>query len=163
MNPSSELPSTPMSALRLMPNKAKEVATFAHGIIKAVQNGDANPLEVLAMLRSLELLSEEVREEIQDNILTAAEKYSEKKFEAFGAIMERCEVYTKYDYTTSKDVEWERLDAEIKALEARKKERENFLRSLKEPLTYLDKESGALEEIRPPFKRSKTGVKVFLK
>lgn len=157
-----ELPSTAMGTLRLLPNKASEVARFSKGIIEAVKCGDVNPLEVLVMLRSLEAVSELVREEIGDNILTAAEKYPEKKFEAFGAILERSEVYTRYEYDTSKDVEWEQLDSEFKSIERKRKDREDFLRALKNPMTVVSPETGEVYEIRPPFKKSKTGVKVYL-
>lgn len=158
----NQLPESAMGCLRLMPNKASEVAKFSKQIIEAVKNGDANPLEVLVMLRSLEAVSELVREEIGDNILTAAEKYPEKKFEAFGAIIERSEVYTRYEYDTSKDVEWEQLDSEFKSIERKRKDREAFLRALKDPMTVVSPETGEIYEIKPPFKKSKSGVKVYL-
>jgi hypothetical protein len=36
----NELPSTAMGALRLMPNKTTEIATFVKQIISAVKSGD---------------------------------------------------------------------------------------------------------------------------
>lgn len=156
------MPDTPMSALRVMPSTAQQVAKFSKGIIESVKSGDANALEVLVMLRALELVSELVRDEIGANVLTAAEKYHEKKFEAFGAIIERCENGTKYSYETSKDVEWEQLDSEFKNIERRRKEREEFLRTLREPMTVVNQETGEVYEIRPPLKKSKSGVRVYL-
>lgn len=157
-----QLPTSAMGVMRMMPSKASEVAQFSKQIIESVRQGDANPLEVLVMLRALEAVSELVREEIGENILTAAEKYPEKKFEAFGAIMERSEVYTRYDYEASKDVEWEQLDSEFKTIERKKKDREAFLRALKDPMTVVSPETGEVYQIRPPFKKSKSGVKVYL-
>lgn len=158
----SELPSSAMGVMRLMPSKAKEVAQFSKQLVESVKQGDANPLELLVMLRALEAVSELVREEIGENILTAADKYSEKKFEAFGAILERAEVYTRYEYETSKDVEWEQLDTEFKTIERKRKDREAFLRALKDPMTVVSPETGEVYQIRPPFKKSKSGVKVYL-
>jgi hypothetical protein len=155
-------PHNAMSALRLMPSKASEVATFSVQIIKAVQNGDANPLEVLVMLRALEAVSETVRDEISDNVLTEAEKHTEKKFNAFGAIVERTEVGTKYAYDTSSDVEWEQLNSEFESLKRRKSERETFLKALKEPMTVVNPDTGEVYTIKPPFKTSKSGVRVYL-
>jgi hypothetical protein len=152
-----------VGVLRLMPSKAKEVALFSKQIIESVKSGDANALEVLIMLRSLELVSELVRDEIQDNILTAAEKYPEKKFEAFGAIVSREEVGVKYSYETSKDIEWERWDVVARHADQQRKDREAFLRALKEPMTAVNEETGEVYRIMPPFKRSKEGVKVWLK
>lgn len=159
----SDLPTSAMGALRLMPSKVDEVAKFAHQIITSVRNGDANPLEVLVMLRALELLSKEVIEQIEENILTAAEKYSEKKFEVFGAFVERAENGTKYNYLQSGDVEYERLHAEAATANRKLKEREEFLKALKEPLTALNEETGEVYKINPPMKTSKSGVRVYLK
>ena len=148
--------------LRLMPSRDVEVARFSKGIIEAVKQGQANPLEVLVMLRSLEAVSELVREEIEENIVTEANKYSEKTIEAYGARIEKSEVGTKYKYETSGDIEWEQVNSEFKSIERKRKEREEFLRALKEPMTAVNRETGEVYEIRPPFKTSKAGVRVYL-
>lgn len=158
-----ELPDNPMSALRLMPNRVKEIAIFAKGIIESVRNGDANPLEVLVMLRSLELLSKEVIEQIEDNIVTAAEKYPGKDFEIYGARIEKAELGVKYHYDRTGDIEYERLKADAETANRRLKEREEFLRALKDPLITVNKETGEIYEILPPFKKSKSGVRVYIK
>jgi hypothetical protein len=157
-----QVPDSPMSMLRLMPNKTTEIASFVKQIISAVKSGDANPLEVLVMLRSLELVSELVREEIEENVLTEAEKHSENKFNAYGAIVERCEVGVKYDYSSSGFTEWEQWDVVVRNATETRKEKEAFLRALKEPITTLNENTGEVETIRPPHKTSKSGVRVYL-
>lgn len=158
-----EAPDNALSALRLMPSKGSEIANFSFQLIKAVKEGQANPLEVLIMLRSLEAVSELVRDEIEQNVLTEAEKHSEKKFEAYGAIVERAEVGTKYNYASSCDQEWERLNSEFEGIKRRKTEREEFLKTLREPIALLVEETGEVTTIKPPLKTSKSGVKVYLK
>lgn len=157
------LPDNPLSMLRLMPSRDVEVARFSKGIIEAVKTGNANPLEVLVMLRSLEAVSELVREEIEDNIVTEAGKYSEKTIEAYGARIEKSEVGTKYNYETSGDIEWERLNTDFETAKQRKTDRETFLKALPEPITAVNPDTGEVYEIRPPFKTSKAGVRVYLK
>lgn len=159
----SQLPDNAMSALRLMPAKASEVAQFSMQIVKAVQQGYANPLEVLVMLRSLEAVSELVREEIEEEINHEADRYSEKTFDAFGAKIEKAELGTKYSYETSKDIEWERLKTDFETAKRRLAERETFLKALKEPLTVVDESTGEVTKIMPPLKKSKSGVKIYLK
>jgi hypothetical protein len=159
----NEMPSSPMSALRLMPSKLSEVAKFVRGIVDSVKNGEANPLEVLVMLKSFNLASEEIIEQIQDNISNEADKYSEKKFNAYGAIVEKADVGVKYKYETAKDPEWERLDTDAKTAKIRLSERETFLKALKEPMTLVNKDTGEVYDIRPPFKTGKPGVKVYIK
>ena len=156
-----ELPSTAMGVMRQLPSTAAQVAKFAHQLIKAVKSGDANALEVQIMLRAVQAMAKEVIEEIEDNVTTAAEKYSERKFNAFGAIVEKAD-FGKYNYASSCDPEWEQLDAEFKTIERKRKEREEFLRALKEPMTAVNRETGEVYEIRPPFKNSKEGVKIYL-
>jgi hypothetical protein len=157
------LPTSALGVMRMMPSKAKEVAQFSKQIIESVKQGDANPLEVLVMLRSLEAVSELVREEIGDEILTAAEKNSEKKFEAFGAFIEKTELGTKYDYGTSKDTVYERLQADANTAKSRLDERTAFLRGLKSEMTIVDELTGEVVTLRPPQKKSKSGVKVYLR
>lgn len=159
----NELPTNAISMLELMPSQAKEVSSFSYQIIKAVKNGEADPLKVLVMLKSLEAVYELVRDEISEEILKEAEKYPEKVIERYGARIEKSEVGTNYLYRQSGDQEWERLDAELETLKRRKSEREKFLRSLDKPLTVINPETGEVETISPPIKRSKSGVKVSLK
>lgn len=158
----NELPDNPLSALTLMPSTAGEIARFSKGIIEAVREGRANPIKVLVMLRALEAVSETVREEIEENIGREADNYSEKKFEAFGALVVKEDVGVKYRYETSKDSEWERLNTDFETIKRQKSERETFLKALKTPMTVVDQD-GVVTEIRPPFKTGKPGLKVFIK
>lgn len=159
---STDLPNSAMGVMRLMPSKTDEVARFSRQLINSVRNGESNPLELLVMLRALEAVSELVREEIEENVLREADKYSERVIEQYGARIEKREVGTKYNYAFSKDTEWEQLDSHVKNLELQRKQREAFLRALNEPMTVVDKETGEVHEIRPPQKTSKSGIAVYL-
>ena len=154
---------TAMSALRLMPSKASEVASFSKKIIESVKSGDANPLEVLVMLRALEAVSELVREEIEDNIVREADKHAEKKFEAFGAIVEKCELGTKYNFLVCKDPTFERLEVDFNTAKEKLDERKEFLKTIRSPTPVGDTDTGELTTIHPPLKTSKSGVRVYLK
>lgn len=146
-----------------MPSTAAEVARFSTQVIRSVKNGEVNPLKILVLLRSLEAVSELVREEIGEEILTEAEKHSEKKFEVFGALVEKSELGTKYNYAKSGDVEWRRLDDDAKKAKGNLTLREEFLRTLREPLTLVNEDTGEVYKVSPPQKTSKSGVKVYLK
>lgn len=159
----TDLPSSAAGMLELMPSKASEVAQFSKQIIQAVRNGELNPLKVLVSLRSLEAISELVREEIGENITREADKYSEKKFDAYGAMVEKAEVGTKYLYETSKDTVYERLHTDFETAKARLDERTAFLKALKQPMITVDELTGEVVTITPPLKKGKPGVKVYLK
>lgn len=158
----NETPDTPISALSLMPSTAAEVGRFSKGLIDSVRNGETNPLKLLIMLRALEAVSETVREEIEEEILTEAEKHAEKKFDVFGATVERTEVGTKYHYLKTGDIEYEQLYTETESLKKRLKEREEFLKALKSPLQLVNEDTGETYQVHPPHKTSKSGVKVYL-
>lgn len=158
MNP--EIPSTAIGTLRLMPTNTQQIARFSKLLIEDVQNGNLNPLELLVMLRALERVSETVIDAIQSNIDQAKDKYNERSFDVLGATVEKSEVAVRYKYETAKDVEWERRKAAVDAAMGLLKEREEFLRTLREPMTAVDTDSGEVFTISPPLKTSKSGVKV---
>lgn len=158
-----EAPENAMSALRLMPSKKSEVANFAHQIIKSVQGGEANPLEVAVLLKSLEAVCELVRDEIEPNIIAEAEKYGEKVIERYGAKIERAEVGSKYNYSASGDTIYERLQTDLNTAKSRLDERIAILKALKQPMTVVDEMTGEVVTINPPPKTSKSGIKITLK
>jgi hypothetical protein len=159
----NDLPETAIGTLRLMPAKTDEIVRFSRQLVQSVKDGNTNPLELLVMLRSLEAVSEMVREDIEENILKEADKYSEKVIEQYGARIEKKDVGVKYAYASSQDVQWEQLDSQIAGLSLRKRQREEFLRALKEPMTVVDEETGEVTKIHPPYRTSKQGVAVYLK
>lgn len=156
----NNLPESAYGTLKLMPTNTQQIARFSKLLIEDVQNGNVNPLELLVMLRALERISETVLDSIQSNIDQAKDKYSEKHFDILGATVEKSEIAVRYKYETAKDVEWERRKAAVDAAMGLLKEREEFLRTLKEPLTAVDTDSGEVFTISPPLKTSKSGVKV---
>src|SRR5688572_18964719 len=150
----TDLPNSPAGVLRMMPTTAAQIGQFSKSLIENVQNGNLNPIEILVMLRALEAVSETVRDSIKSNIESAADKYSEKSFEVFGARIEKGDVGVKYLYETSGDWQWESFKTQEQTAANLRKDREAFLRSLKEPITIVDEESGEISTIKPPLKRS---------
>lgn len=159
----NELPGSAMGVLKIMPSTASEVARFSKQLVESVKSGNSDPLELIVQLHALTKVYELVREEIEDNINKAADKYSEKRFAINGAFVEKAELGTKYRYETSKDIEWERLNTDFETAKARKSEREDFLKTLREPMTLVNQETGEVYTVKPPLKTSKTGVKFYLK
>lgn len=158
----NELPETAIGTLSLMPSTATEVAKFSKLLIQGVKSGEINPLQLVVQLHALTKVYEEVREEIEENVLKEAEKYPEKVIERFGARISKEEVGTRYNYLKTGDVEYEQLHTDAQTANRKLKEREEFLKSLKEPIQLLDERTGELYQIHPPFKTSKSGFKIYL-
>lgn len=154
---------TALSYLTVLPSTTDEIKRFSNQIIGQVKSGEENPLKLLVLLRSLEATAETIRKGIETEIMTEVGKYAEKAFEAFGARVERAEVGVVYDYAATGDRSWFKFKTEEETASENRKIREAVLRNIREPFTVLDEETGEVYEIRPPLKKSKSGVKVFLK
>lgn len=155
-------PTTATGVLRILPSTLGEVARFCKAVVQSVMNGEANPLEVHVMLKTFEKASEAIQDEIRSNVMTEMDKYSEKSIQAFGARVDKAETGVRYRYETSGDSEWEIRKTLLEQAAASLKERELFLRTLKEPMTVLNEETGEVTQIRPPQKISTSGLKVTL-
>jgi hypothetical protein len=80
----------------------------------------------------------------------------------FGAVIDSVETGVKYDYQSTNCPEWERFDEMVKHYSELKKQRETFLKSLKEPLNIIT-DDGEIVTINPPIKSSTTALKITLK
>ena len=73
-----------------------------------------------------------------------------------GATFDVKEAGIKYDFSKCEDVIWNDIDKKMQMLTERKKEREAFLKSLKERFTYVDESTGEIITLYPPQKKSTT-------
>lgn len=153
------LPSSAFGVVRLFPDTKQGIEMFSTQLIRAVENGEVDALQLKAYFKAMEKVIEKVDKSTRDSQMTQAEKYGEKKFRAHGMQIEIAEVGTKYDYESCGDIEWERWDSSVKSAEESRKNRETFLKTLKEPMTLVNEETGEVYKVRPPVKRSTTGLK----
>lgn len=154
---------TALSTIRLLPFSKQQVILFSSQIKDSLINGDVEPLELAVYFKSIEKTIEEVKETLSSMALSEAEKYGKGKFEFKGAEIQVKELGTKYDYSQTGDTEWERLTSEKNAIDARIKDREAMLKSLTGSLTIVNEDTGEMETIYPPIKKSTTGISISLK
>lgn len=159
----NQLPETAFGTLRLFATTQTQIDVFSDQLIQAVKEGEANPLEVYTFIKAFEKMADRVQKEIKENLLTEADKYPEKTFELMGNKFEKAEVGTKYDYTVCNDPVYNgRLQIFNKASE-QVKEREAFLKALKQPITIVDEGTGEIVTISPPLKTSQSGIKLTIR
>ena len=132
-------------------------------IIKAVDDGDVNPLEARIRLKAIEEVVKTASSSIARYVRDEAEKHGTRSFEYMGAKVELAETGVDYNYDVCGDPEWEALQSNMKQLKADIKAREEFLKSLKKPLTVANDETGEIITINPPVKTSTSGVKITIK
>lgn len=156
-------PESPRELLTMMASTQTQIDVFSDGVIESVQRGEINPLTVLIQLKAMEKAAERILKEIKPNLLKEADLYPEKEFEFQGNKITKAEHGTKYDYSKCNDTDWELYDSQIKSLTTYKKEREDFLKTLKGPIDVLDKNTGEVVTLRPPTKTSTSGLNVSIK
>lgn len=87
-------------------------------IIEAVRNGEVNPLEVQMRVKILENAVKEIKDGINEEVLSEAEKYGSKYFEYKGGKFSVSERKT-YDFTSIN--EWNEINSQINDLKAKQK------------------------------------------
>ena len=156
-------PSSPTSLLNLLASTSTQIDFFSDSIIQEVKEGNASALKVIVQLKAMELSSKRILKEIKDNVLTECDKYPGDKFEFLGNQLTKGDVHTEYDYSKCGDTEWERKNVDAETAIERLKERETFLKSLKEPIVMADTLTGEMVTVSPPIKRTTPGVKISIR
>lgn len=135
--------------------------------IQSVKNNileeNIDPLKVSLQLRMMEDLVKALRgdSEISELIENEFNKHSEKELELHGATFTKREVGVKYDFTNCGDSAWHQINGELGRHKQSLKDRETFLKTIKEGMDIPDPETG--EILSPPGKTSTTKIVVNLK
>lgn len=159
----NDLPTHATGVMNLFSTSRTGIDVFSDQIIQAVKEGEINPLQVRIWIKTMEEIIERVKKETSENQLREAEKWSEQKFQYLGATIEKADVKTEYDYSVCGDIDYELFEVALNTAKESLEDRKKFLRSLKEPLDILDKDSGEVRTVRPPLKKSTAGLKVSIK
>lgn len=156
-------PQSPRDLLTLMASTSTQIDVFSDGVIQSVKEGEINPLTVLIQLKAMEQATERILKEIKDNLLTEAGKYPEREFEYLGNKITKAEHGTKYDYSNCNDPVYKRLSDVATQANKQLKERETFLKAVKQPFNFLDESTGEVFVITPPTKKSTSGLNVSIR
>ena len=150
------------SLLNLNPTTKQEAESFAYKLTLAVQEGQVNPLEVHVKLNAMKSAIETAQKNVREFVMKEVDKYPEKTIDAYTAKIEKTEVGVKYDFLSCNDIVWMQLMEELNELQAKVKERETFLKTLKAPMNVVAND-GECYTINPPVKSSQSFIKVTLK
>lgn len=157
------LPTSPMGVLSMMANTQTSIDYFSDSVIALVKNGEENAIKVLVQMKAMERATERITKEIKDNCMREADLYPGTSFEYLGNTIQKVDVRTEYDFTACEDPEWNRLENTIKSLKVLQKQRESFLRGSGEPFAILNEETGEVNKVYPPIKKSTQGLKVNIR
>lgn len=141
----------------------KDIENAKDNIIKELNDGTINPIQLAISFKAVEKLNESIKKELNDRCIDEALRHSNKTFNAYGSTIEYSEnIGVRYDFSQCGHTEWEILDQEIAELTKRKKNIEKFLLSLPSSTTIVCEMTGEIDTIYPPQKKSSSGIKITL-
>ena len=125
-------------------------------LLNDIDEGHMHPLQVAAQFKFVEDVISNVKEELRQRVIAEQDKYGKQAMTYHGATFEIKEAGIKYDYSQCQDEIWDDLKKQIDALNEQIKEREAFLKTLKERFTYIDESTGEIVTLYPPQRKSTT-------
>jgi len=125
-------------------------------LLNDIDEGHMHPLQVAAQFKFVEEVITNVKEELRQRVIAEQDKYGKERMTFHGATFDIKEAGIKYDFSQCQDDIWNDIDKQIQALTEQRKEREAFLKTIKERFTYIDESTGEIVTINPPQKKSTT-------
>jgi hypothetical protein len=153
---------TAISTLSQLPETKQQIETFAYSLEQGLNNGQIIASDLLRFQKAMEKVFEKIKPTLIENALNEISQY-EKNSVIKGSEFSIVEAGVKYDYSECNDIEYNTLTTQIEAIKSTLKDRETFLKAIKEPLQMIDENSGEVYTIYPPKKTSTTTLKVTFK
>lgn len=153
---------TAISTLSQLPETKKQIEVFANQLEQGLVKGQIVASDLLRFQKAMEKVFEKIKPTLIENALNEISQY-EKNSVIKGSEFSIVEAGVKYDYSDCNDLEYNTLSIQLEALKSTLKDRETFLKSIKEPLQLIDETSGECYTIYPPKKTSTTTLKVTFK
>lgn len=111
---------------------------LAQRVVQDVKDGIIDPLEAFIYANK----GQEVFDAIVTNVrpIIAGKQIQKGGIKLYDAEIIEKKNPDKYDYSVCSDAEWDKLNAQLTDIKAKMKERETFLKTLKEPMSTMDGE-----------------------
>lgn len=154
-----------MDNLILMPNDLR-VSEVAEQAILQVANGEIDPVVAISNLAKMKLAIDKVEKDarFRDAVMVEVEKYGARHIDVGDIHIEMADVGVRYDFSGCNDPQYSRLSSYAMMAGEELKEREKFLKNLPAGgIMELDEETGEVNKITPPVKKSKSWIKITVK
>jgi hypothetical protein len=143
------------------PHTGDQILEFQNEILDSVTNGFEDPLFLLIKLKAFAKAMDGAIDSIQEYALSEAQKHG-KSFAIYGAKVEIKEMGTKWYFDKTGDPIIARIANQKDQISKEEKDRQSFLKTLKEKVSFLDEESGEVFTVYPARKESKTGIAISI-
>lgn len=153
---------TAISTLSQLPETKKQIEVFASQLEQGLVNGQIVASDLLRFQKAMEKVFEKIKPTLIENALEEISQY-EKNSVIKGSEFSIVEAGVKYDFSDCNDMEHASLCVALDTAKEALKQRESFLKTLKEPMQMIDENSGEVYTVYPPKKTSTTTLKVTFK
>lgn len=136
-------------------NKA-DIESTASDLERRVKDGELDELEVLIVAKKLAELAKAIDEKIRPIADDKVKLGKGEKYTKFDVELSRSWTGVKYYFDKCGDNEWNQASS-------RKKEREDFLKSLSKTTIIVDEDTGEAITLHPPIKTGKESLQLKLK
>ena len=153
--------SSASSYINLIAGDKSTLESFISHLLQEVEGGSVDNLELYAKLSGLIKGLEEVKKFTLGFALDDIEKHG-GKFEGYGYKLAKKEAGARYDFSNCNHPDWIKYNEVIEGYEKAKRSIEHTLKTIKDPMTIVDEESGDIITINPPIKKSTTTIEVKL-
>ena len=131
------------------------ISQHADQLLELIDNGHTDAISIAIQAKYLTEVLEATKERIRELVCDELHKYAKgEQCVKHGASFALKEAGVSYDYSGCGDLQWSDLDSQIKVLTEQRKEREKFLRGIKDSLTIVDESTGEIATLHAPIKRS---------
>jgi len=140
-------------------DNAKEIGkAIVESICNDVAEGNVDPLKQLIVLKALDNAIDEIKQNIMYAGIEEVRKYG-KEVSMNGYKISIVSAGVSYDFSNCNHPVYNELTEKMKALKEEMKDIEKLLKSLKQPMDMLDKETGEVYTIYPPVMKSTETLK----
>jgi hypothetical protein len=137
------------------------IETHANKIIDAIVNGEIDPLKLAVQIKYFEDVIDKIKDTLKSEVITELNKYSRNEaITKFSSEFKVKEYGTKYDYSNCNDDNWNNCNELIAHTSKLKKDREAFLKTIKESITTVDPQTGEVKTLFAPIKTSTTSYSI---
>lgn len=148
----------------LFPETKSEILLFVDKMVDNALDGWVNPLQTEAQLACMEKVVKDIRanKDFKNAVLSEAEKYGQKTFEAYNSNVQIKETGVKYDYSLCGHSRLNELYEQIERLKEEIKGIEKYLQSVPDGTEYINPQTGEINKLSKPIKTSTTQVVITI-
>lgn len=146
LQPAQETYIVPVESVTILNADKSELSEMASIILESVDDGNADPLDVLIIAKKGKYVFDALVEGMKGKV-----NIEDKNLTKHNVVVRKQDTGVRYFYDGCNDAKLSEINNQILALQEKQKQREEFLKSLKgETKEYINEETGEVEIFENP-------------